>query len=384
MKICLLTKSFPPRTGGGETYAYELSNALGERGHNIDVYTQQIPKKHNKLEEINDNVTLHRITKSRKYLVVLETIYYSVFARKNIDFSQYDIIHGTLMPASTVALTLKRGLPDVPIVVTSHGTSIGEFKSHLAKTPADYLLKYVFHPTNVFFDYITGHCMDHIIAISDHAYDQLTKKYRFNSEKTSLIPHGVDTSKFHPEVEISPEINSNKLSILYVGRLAPRKGLDLAFKSIAELKEIDIEFIIAGEGRHKQRLKKLAQNLGILDRIQFLGYVSEKKLPSLYATADIFLLPSRYEGYGLVLLESMACGTPAIAADVGGIPTVIDHKQNGLLVQRKKDCMKSNIKQLCSDNHYLRQLGKNGRKKALRLDWMQIGKQVEKLYNDII
>jgi glycosyltransferase involved in cell wall biosynthesis len=347
LQVCLISKQFPPGVGGAETYAYELANGLAERGHEVDVYTQWIDSPDEPID-VHENVTVNRICKARRKLVTFETLWFSFTARRTIDFEQYDIIHGTLMPASTVAVTPFNDI-DAPVVLTSHGTSIGETKAVALETPADYLLKFFFHPMNVVMDYVAGHDADRVIAISDHAYEQLTTQYGLDENDVAMIPHGVDTDRYYPRDETHSAVSEEKITLLYVGRLGARKGIDLVIRALNDVSDPKFEFIIAGTGRHKESLRSLTHELGLNDSVTYLGYVPDKELPKLYSSADIFILPSRYEGFGLVLLEAIACGTLALGADAGGIPTAIDDGEDGYVVSRNPDSFTEAIEELMQD-----------------------------------
>lgn len=332
LRICLISKQFPPGVGGAETYAYELANGLADRGHDVDVYTQWIDSPDEEAD-VHENVTVHRICKARRKLVTFETLWFSFKARREIDFDEYDIFHGTLMPASTVAVTPFNDIT-TPVVLTSHGTSIGEAKAVALETPADYMLKYFFHPMNVVMDYVAGHDADKIIAISDHAEEQLIARYGFNDDDVYQIPHGVNIDRFYPREERHPAVNPEKKTVLYVGRLGARKGVDLVLRAIAQLDNPEVEFLIAGTGRYEEYLRSLAAELEIENQIQFLGYVPNEDLPQLYSSSNVFVLPSKYEGFGLVVLEAAACGTQVIGTNAGGIPTAIELTDCGSVVER--------------------------------------------------
>ena len=383
MRVCLLSKMFPPGVGGSEMYAYELANALGARNHTVDVITQSVPDAEHTVDS-HDNVSVHRITKARKYLVPLETLYYSVRTRLDVDFNNYDIIQGTLMPASTIALSDKLTF-ETPIVVTSHGTSLGETRSHTAELPSDYLLKYLFHPTNILFDSIAGRAADHVIAISQDTRDELVGTYRFDPHKTSLIPHGVDTTRFYPCDDVHPAVSQNKFSLLFVGRLASRKGLSHAIECIAKLPiDVDAELLIAGTGRHRERLEELAQSYGVSEQVRFLGYVPDDQLPILYSSADVFLFPSRYEGFGLVFLEAMACGTPVIGTSVGGVPDIIQNGDSGYVVDHNSSEMARRVAELARDSKQLAAMSDRAREIAGDNDWEYVAEQVENIYQTVI
>lgn len=372
---------FPPGVGGSEIYAYELANALGAVDHTVDVYTQDIPKNTRSIS-LNDNVTVNRICRARNHLVTFETLYYSFKVRRQVDLNEYDVVHGTLMPASTIALSPNLGL-ETPIVVTSHGTSLGEMKSHTPEIPSDYLLRYFFHPMNFVMDRIAGQSANHIIAISSHTKRQLKNVYRFNPLKLSLIPHGVDVGRFYPRNKVHPAVSSEKTSVLFVGRLASRKGVSRAIESMANLRDYNIELLIAGSGRHEDRLKRLASNLKVTESVKFLGFVPDDELPLLYSTADIFLFPSRYEGFGLVFLEAMACGTPVIGTPVGGIPDVVDDGVNGFVVSHDVGDISAKIEHCHLNPDLLSKISENASQKAKKMDWLQVAEQVERVYEEV-
>jgi glycosyltransferase involved in cell wall biosynthesis len=382
LRICLISKQFPPGVGGAETYAHELANGLAERGHDVDVYTQWIDNSEAEAD-VHENVSVNRICKARRKLVTFETLWFSFTARRKIDFDEYDIVHGTMMPASTVAVTPFNDI-EAPVILTSHGTSIGEVKAVALETPADYLLKYFFHPMNVVMDYVASRDADQVIAISDHAYEQLTTSYRLNRNNVEMIPHGVDTDRFYPREGEHPTVDETKTTLLYVGRLGARKGLDLPLKALARIDSKDVEFLIVGTGRHEETLRKLTQNLGVAEQVRFLGYIPDKELPMLYSSADIFVFPSRYEGFGLVLLEAMACGTPVIGTDAGGIPTAINNGSAGLKIQRNVHEFVEAIDTLISDDIQREDIPMQTKKVAKITSWSTVMRRVEATYNKMV
>lgn len=367
---------FPPDTGGAERYAYELAQALGRRGHDVDVYTATTTSEQ---VETHRNVTVTRLFRRRR-IPIVETIYYGLRTRQIIDFDAYDVVHGTLMPASTVGLFPDSSISDTPVVVTCHLSAFDTMISLQPDTVIDYLMKYVVHPTNTAFDIFSGQMADHTIAISDQMHKRLVKTYRIPDNKTTTILHGVDVDKFTPNVSPHSAVNPDQLTLLTVSRLAPEKGIELAIKGIAEISNHNPELLIAGTGRHEERLRGLADDLDVSDQVRFLGYVPDDELPSLYATADIFTLTSRHEGFGLVLLEAMACGTPVVATDVGGIPSVVQDEETGYLIPREERAFAECVGQL-ADAELRDQMGANARSYAEANSWDKIAEQVEKIYH---
>lgn len=380
LRICFITKMYPPRTGGGSTYAYELANALGERGHKVDVYTQAVSEEDDDVQT-HSNVTVTRITQTRP-LVVFSTLYFSIACRLRIDFEPYDVIHGTLMPASTVAFDpwFLEGV-DTPLVLTSHGTSFDEARAVDPQGPVDYLFKYVFHPLNVVMDVVSGQSADQIIAVSDHTREQLRDLYRFDDAKLEMVPPGIDTDRFRPVDNRHPAVNRSRQSILVLSRLDPRKGIDKAIRAFARLNRSDAELLIAGTGRLESRLKELASDLNVRENVRFLGFVSDEELPALYSSVDLFVLPSEYEGFGIVFMEAMACGTPVIGTDVGGVPTAIDDGETGYIVPIGEISeLTKRLQVLLNDKKEYDQKASRARIWAKEHDWNTIAMQIETVY----
>ncbi|WP_210113738.1 glycosyltransferase family 4 protein [Halorubrum trapanicum] len=371
---------YPPRTGGGATYAYELANALGELGHEVDVYTQAVSEEDESVET-HPNVDVTRITQARP-LVVFSTLYFSIACRLRIEFEEYDVIHGTLMPASTIAFGpwFLKGL-DAPLVLTSHGTSYDEARSVDPDGFADYLFRYFFHPVNVVMDAVSGRFADQIIAVSDHTREQLRDLYRFDEAKLTTVPPGIDTDRFRPTKEVHPAVDESKRTILVVSRLDPRKGIDKAIRAFAQLDRDDTELLIGGTGRLEASLRELAAGLGVADRVRFLGFVPDEELPSLYSAVDLFVLPSEYEGFGIVFMEAMACGTPVVGTSVGGVPTAVADGETGYLVEKSNiEGLAERIGKVLRDSEHSAQLSENARNWAVEHDWMSIATRVDEIY----
>jgi glycosyltransferase involved in cell wall biosynthesis len=236
---------------------------------------------------------------------------------------------------------------------------------------------------NIIMDFLAGQQADRIIAISDHAEEQLIKRYGFDKTKVRMIPHGVNTEKFTPCSQSHPAVNSDRITLLYVGRIGPRKGIDLVLEALNKANNDNIEFLIAGTGRHEQNLKEKSKSLNVESQTEFLGYIPEDELPELYSSADMFILPSLYEGFGLVLLEAMACGTPVIGTDVGGIPTAIDDKETGIVVDRNVSAITTAIDKIASNKKYRENLSQSAEKNSKNMTWDSVVDKVEQLYENI-
>ena len=155
--------------------------------------------------------------------------------------------------------------------------------------------------------------------------------------------NGIDLDTFRPQAR---DENAG-YTIVSAGHLINRKGHDLVIRALKEVPGVDL--LIAGEGPRRRELEALARQLGVLDRVRFLGSVAYAEMPALFAAADLTVLASNREGWANVLLESMACGTPVVATNVGGAPELICEPAAGLLVDdRTPSSISAAIKALLS------------------------------------
>jgi glycosyltransferase involved in cell wall biosynthesis len=179
---------------------------------------------------------------------------------------------------------------------------------------------------------------DQIIVLSDAFKQVLVQLYGINPDKIRVVPPGVDLVHFSPgsKTEARGKLGLPPAAFiaLAVRRLTPRMGLDVLLSAWRALTTEPKFLLLAGSGPDQRRLEQLAVDVGPEGTIQFLGQVSEDTLVDLYRAADISILPSlAFEGFGLAALESLACGTPALVSDVGGLPEAVGRLDRSLIVQ---------------------------------------------------
>ncbi len=210
-------------------------------------------------------------------------------------------------------------------------------------------------------------------------------------EKMVTIVPGVDTVFFHPEGKsrylVEKHRLQNKQIIMTVGRLDERKGHDMVIRAMTYLikRFPDVVYMIVGKGREEQRLKNLADNLKLQDRVVFTGFVADESLPDYYNLCDVFVLPNReteshdqlkgdYEGFGVVFLEASACGKPVIAGKSGGSCEAVVDGITGLMVDpRSDDDIAHAIERILEDKSFAGRLGMAGRNRAEKeFDWQHI------------
>lgn len=176
----------------------------------------------------------------------------------------------------------------------------------------------------------------HIISVSQDLKNKIVTEYGINDNKVTVIPNGIDTIKFglleKNHARKLCNLDHDKKYILTVCRLSPEKGLEHLIKAFSNFKEDNIHLLIAGGGPLKELLLNMVSSLGIIDKVHFLGTISHQDINKWYNVADVFCLPSLWEGCPNVIIESLCCGTPVVSTCVGGIPDLVPSDNYGLLV----------------------------------------------------
>jgi len=222
------------------------------------------------------------------------------------------------------------------------------------------------------------HLYDVIIANSKYSAKLLLSLKRNLDKKIVIIPNGVEFEEFqicHPPLKGNP-------SLLYVGRLEHIKGVDILLKAIAlvsrNLPEVYLH--IVGGGSKLKEIKELIYNLGIEWNVTLHGVVEEEKKKKLYAGADIVVIPSRSEPFGIVALEAMAAGKPLIVSDRGALPELVKHNYNGLVVELTPQTFAKAILDLVKNKNMMVRISENNRKTAKLYDWKRISRNYVSLY----
>ncbi len=180
----------------------------------------------------------------------------------------------------------------------------------------------------------------HLIAVSESTKKDLVKLFNVSPKKISVVHEAVNSDLFHKrelaEINlVKKEFGLTKPYLLFVGTIQPRKNLINLIEAFSKLKIKNLDLVLVGKaGWLFEEIYQAPKNFGVEERVKFLGYVSEDKLPALYSGAEIFVYPSFYEGFGLPILEAMACGVPVLASNTASIPEVSGG--NALLVNPNK------------------------------------------------
>ncbi|MDD5448942.1 MAG: glycosyltransferase family 4 protein, partial [Actinomycetota bacterium] len=215
----------------------------------------------------------------------------------------------------------------IPLVATIHATEYGRHQGHL---PSE--MNKIIHQIEWWLTFESSRT----ICCSRYMMEQITDIFELPSDKVEVIPNGIDFESFKPS-EDAARLRRNYVPetdkmVFFVGRLVYEKGVQTVIEAMPIiLSEVpNVTFVVAGSGPHLNQLKSLVQNLGLEDKVKFTGYIDTDSLCGLYASADITVIPSLYEPFGMVALESMAMDTPTIVADTGGLKEIVIHEETGL------------------------------------------------------
>jgi len=386
MKILLVGRcvtSLPPRSGGGaEWHGYHMAKALDELGHEVHYVT-------NYKEPLEFNgVTAYNIYKklSPKEISgfpfmgfnkwILKHFKENIFAaRKAMSVlaheKDFDVIH---CHGNLAALILSRVQKRVPVVYTEHDAP---------PWICSYRTKYEQLVRKSFYYLLNKKALEsvsHVVTVSDAQKRFFVEKWHLS--EVTAIPNGVDIIAFRPDTDskyIQIKYSLPQDYSLFVGRLEPRKGIDYLIRSI---KDTNMKSIIVGDGPDRVRLEELAKRNNVTSNITFTGSVPEEDLRHLYAGANFFVLPSISEGLPLTVLEAMSSGKPVVANNINGIPEVVQHGYNGLLVEPSNiNSFRYNMQTLVDDASLCMIMGQRARTTVEKnYSWEAVAKRVVEVY----
>jgi len=365
-------------------YVRELSRALGQLGVTVDVFTRS----HAGCPEIASLGPQARVV----HLPVAEGLaraavfpYLPHFSAQVERFRSchgggYDLVHSHYWLSGWVGHRLARAW-GVPHVVSFH--TLGEVKIRARVGEREPLLR---RQTEA----AIARSAQAIIASTPEERTHLVRYYSAPARGIYVIPCGVDLSLFHPvdPHQARAELGWNGAhTLLFVGRLDPLKGTDLLLETAARLEVGNwLLTIVGGEPGEPEmaRLRRRAGELGIAPRVRFTGAVPQERLPLFYSAADVCVVPSHYESFGLVALEALACGTPVVASPVGGLKTTVRDGHNGFhILGHCPEAFAERLELLLTNHNLRRALGAAGPPSVRPFAWPAIARRVLAVYHTL-
>ncbi|TKJ31663.1 MAG: glycosyl transferase family 1 [Chloroflexi bacterium B3_Chlor] len=399
---CPLAALGGKESGGMNVYVRDLSRELGRRGLFVDVFTRSQNPDVPQVGDLGPNARVIHLKAGPeapydKNLVHAHTAEFTAnlkeFARKeNIG---YDLVHSHYWLSGLVARQLQSEWK-TPVMQMFH--TLGELKNQVARTNEQQETPLRLESEREIMSFA-----DRLIAANPLEKAQMIWLYGADPTKIEVIPCGVDLELFHPiprdEAKACLEMPQDHRMMLFVGRVEPLKGIDVLIEAMAlVLKDKDVLqdevclCIIGGDpdadadslDREMSRLQRVREKLGIADVVTFHGKRDQDTLPYHYSAADVCVVPSHYESFGMVALEAMACGTPVIASKVGGLTFTVRDGQTGFLVPSDDQrALADKLSLLLTDGNLRRTMGQQAVQLSKRYSWSIVAEQVVAAYRDL-
>lgn len=379
--------------GGQNVYVRQVGEALARQGWQVDMFTRRSDVDQPKIVEHNPNCRTVRLTAGPQKFVARQKIfnYLPEFVKAFIDFQHqqrtiYPLIHTNYWLSAWVGMEISK-FQTVHHLHTYHSLGAVKYRSIntiplIAKTRLR----------------VEKECLesaDKIIATSPQEQEHM-RSLVSNKGNITVIPCGTDINCFgsikrqpsRAKIGISPE---TKL-VMYAGRFDQRKGIETLVRAVAKdevKRHQDLKLMIVGgctpggkDGQEKERITSLVRELDIEDITIFTGRIQHQDLASYYAAADVCVVPSHYEPFGLVAIEAMASRTPVIASEVGGLKFSVMNEVTGLLVTPQDEtAFASAINSILSNPQWCKQLGENARERvAAKFSWDGVARQLDQQY----
>lgn len=382
--------------GGMNVYVRELSRELGRGGMCVDIFTRRSDPTLPPIQWLSDQVRLIAISAGPAIPLPPGELYPYVddFARHVARFAErstdgYDLIHSHYWLSAAAGLALARQW-DVPHVTMFHTVERLKGQQYGGGAAATDMAARV----RIEQEGRIARAVDRVIVSTEHEREQLQRLYGLPAALLPIIPCGVDPHIFTPGTAEERDADREAIApgrtptLLFVGRLDPIKGIELLLESVARMRTPARLIVVGGDPAgdpEVERLRGQAAALGIGARVAFPGAVPQRELPRYYRAADALVVTSRYESFGLAAVEALACGTPVVAARVGGLPSIVRDGENGLLVRwRSPEAFAERLDELLGDDALRARLADQARSSVEHFAWQRIGDEVRAMYADLV
>ncbi len=388
-RVLILSWEYPPVIEGGlARHVRKLAEELVHQGVAVDVLTRGTG---DTLEvEERAGVSVYRVREPRwprdldRFVGWVERMNEDMVAAGAALAQEhsYDLVHGHdwLVAQACAALGERVG---VPYVTTIHATEHGRHQGWVEDEPQAHI-----HGVE---QWMAGRA-ESVIVCSHYMRGHVADIFDIEESRIAVIPNGIDPRDLRPVgdlVALRAEFAApEEQLVVLVGRLVYEKGFQLALDALPEVIERvgNVRFLVAGSGTHEQELKAQAERLGLMEHGGFLGWIGDDALHSLYRIADLCVVPSLYEPFGLVALEAMASGCPCIVADTGGLREVVPAGERVGLRFNGGDAehLGVMIERLLTDTQLRERLVAEASEHVLSFDWSDVARRTRGVYRELI
>lgn len=389
LNIMMFSWEFPPRVIGGiSPHVYFLSKSLAKIGVKVHVVTCDFPGAPSQ-EEI-DGVEVHRIDSYKNPSPDFATWVYLMNLNMQKEAAAIaaklpepiDVFHAHDWLVATTGIGLKHVFRR-PLLVTMHSTEIGRREGLHTTTEK------MIHETEAWLTYEAWR----VICCSDYMVQHVKWAYGLPDDKLTMIPNGV-SPHVYDKLENQDLVAfrktyalPNEKIVLYVGRLVYEKGVQILINAVPKVvSKVDAKFVIVGSGYMQEQLSNIVKSMGLEHKVLFTGFVEEQDLLKLQKVADVSVVPSMFEPFGIVALEAMAAKSPVVVSDTGGLSEIVDHDITGVKVYpNNTDSLAWGITKILSDGNYAKFVRENAYKKILeKYDWNKIAHQTRTIYEAVL
>ncbi len=388
LKIMMLTWEFPPRIIGGiSPHVYYLSKSLAKDGAKVYIVTCDFPGAPE--HENVDGVEVYRIDSYKNpspdfaswvYLMNMNMQKEAAAIVNRI--GGVDIFHAHDWLVATAGIGLKHVFRK-PLIATIHSTEIGRRNG----LHSDY--EKMIHETEAWLTYEAWR----VICCSNYMISHVKWAFGLPEDKLIMIPNGVDAKEY--EKDSDADLSSFRMKfalpeekiVLFVGRLVYEKGIHVLVNAMPKiLEKVNAKFVIVGSGYMKESLAEIVRNMGLTHKVLFTGFLDDETLRNLQKCADVSVVPSLFEPFGIVALEAMAAKSPVVVSDSGGLSEIVEHDVTGVKVYpNNSDSLAWGVTRVLLDEKYANWLRETAYKKVKEnFSWEKISNQTKNVYKNVL
>ncbi|MEM3874912.1 MAG: glycosyltransferase family 4 protein [Candidatus Bathyarchaeia archaeon] len=387
LRVMMLTWEFPPRIIGGiSPHVYYLSKSLAKNGVKVYIVTCDFPGAPS--HETLDGVEVYRVDSYKNpspdfasWVYLMNMNMQKEAASLVKDLGGVNIFHAHDWLVANAGIGLKHVFRR-PLLATIHSTEYGRRNG----IHSDY--ERMIHETEAWLTYEAWR----VICCSNYMISHVKWVFGLPEDKLIMIPNGVDTKEYEKS---DADLNQfrrrfalpEEKIVLFVGRLVYEKGIHVLINAVPKvLEKVNAKFVIVGNGYMQQSLSEHIRNIGLAHKVMFTGFVDNGTLRNLQKCADVSVVPSLFEPFGIVALEAMAAKSPVVVSDTGGLSEIVEHEVTGVKVYpNNPDSLAWGITRVLLDENLAKKLRENAYRKVIEnYNWEKISQQTRKVYESVL